>query len=58
MIELEVPESVADFIEGRAPRRIGAKHYMALMRQAARFYGKYEGYVTSLRERLGLKVFR
>lgn len=41
MIELGVPESVADFIEGRVPKRIGAKHYMALARQAGKFYTKY-----------------
>ena len=38
MIELEIPESVADFIEGRVPKRIGAKHCMVLRRQADRFY--------------------
>src|SRR5665647_1208605 len=38
MIELEVPESVADFIEGRVPKPIGAKHYMVLRRQADKFY--------------------
>lgn len=41
MIELDIPESVADFIEGRVPKRIGAKHYMALARQASRFYPRY-----------------
>jgi intergrase/recombinase len=35
MIELEVPESVADFIEGRVPTRIGAKHYLTLARQSS-----------------------
>ena len=30
MIELEVPGSIADFIQGRVPRRVGAKHYMTL----------------------------
>ncbi|HUW47477.1 MAG TPA: integrase [Patescibacteria group bacterium] len=38
MIELEVPESVADFIQGRVATRIGAKHYLALARQASNFY--------------------
>ena len=50
MISLEIPESVADFIEGRVPRRIGAKHYCALRRQADNFYGKYNGYLAKLRE--------
>jgi intergrase/recombinase len=49
MIGLEVPESVADFIEGRVPKRIGAKHYMVLRRQADNFYGKYAEYLHSLR---------
>jgi len=34
MIDLEIPESIADFIEGRVPVKIGAKHYMALVRRA------------------------
>jgi intergrase/recombinase len=33
MIELGILESVADFIEGRTPKKIGAKHYMALLMQ-------------------------
>ena len=49
MIELEVPESVADFIEGRVPKRIGAKHYMVLRRQADKFYSKYADYLVKLR---------
>jgi intergrase/recombinase len=51
MVELEVPESVADFIEGRVPKRIGAKHYMVLRRQADKFYGKYAEYLTGLRSK-------
>ncbi|NIN51842.1 MAG: hypothetical protein GTN80_10065 [Nitrososphaeria archaeon] len=46
IIELENPESIADFIEGRVTRKISAKHYMALERQASKFYGRY---VASLR---------
>ena len=49
MIELEVPESVADFIQGRVPRRVGAKHYMALARQASKFYPRYLDYIENLR---------
>ena len=55
MIELEIPESVADFIEGRVPRRIGAKHYMVLRRQADKFYPRYGCYVERLRAEAGLK---
>jgi intergrase/recombinase len=49
MIGLEIAESVADFIEGRVPKRIGAKHYCALRRQADRFYVKYDAYLKGLR---------
>jgi intergrase/recombinase len=49
MIELEVPESIADFIQGRVARRVGAKHYMALARQASKFYPRYQEYVEKLR---------
>ena len=49
MIELEVPESVADFIEGRVPHSIGAKHYLALARQSSKFYPRYSEYVEKLR---------
>jgi intergrase/recombinase len=49
MISLEIPESVADFIEGRVPKRIGAKHYCALRRQSDRFYKKYDCYLHRLR---------
>jgi len=52
MIRLEIPESIADFIEGRAPKRIGAKHYMVMVRQADRYYKRYADYIGSLRERV------
>ena len=48
MIELEVPESVADFVQGRVAMRVGARHYMSLARQADRFYAKYAEYLKSL----------
>ena len=51
MIELGVPESVADFIEGRTPKTIGAKHYMILLRQAKQFYPKYAEYINELRRK-------
>ena len=54
MIELEVPESVADFIQGRVARKIGARHYMSLARQACKFYPRYAEYLESLRERAAL----
>jgi intergrase/recombinase len=51
MIDLEIPESIADFIEGRVPKRVGAKHYMALARQASKFYPRYCNYITELRQK-------
>jgi intergrase/recombinase len=48
MITLGIPESVADFIEGRVAKRIGAKHYMSLMRQADGFYGRYQAKIAEL----------
>ena len=35
-----VPESVADFIEGRAPESVGSMHYLAKVKQADYWYGK------------------
>ena len=52
--QLNVPESVADFIEGRVPRSIGARHYMQLKRKAIGFYPRYEKYLRSIREKADL----
>lgn len=38
---LNVPESVADFIEGRTPKKIGARHYSRLLAQADGHYPKF-----------------
>jgi len=51
MIELEIPESVADFIQGRVATRIGAKHYLSLARQASNFYPKYLKHAEILRNK-------
>ncbi|MDH5782728.1 MAG: integrase [Candidatus Bathyarchaeota archaeon] len=51
MIDLEIPESMADFIEGRVPKGTDAKHYMALARQASKFYPRYAKYIQKLREK-------
>jgi intergrase/recombinase len=51
MIELEIPESVANFIQGRTPKSVGAKHYMVLIRQAKKFYPRYAEYITGLRQK-------
>jgi len=51
---LNIPESVADFIQGRVPKSIGAKHYMQLKRKADQFYPRYTEYVTKLRRKAGI----
>ena len=48
--ELNIPESVADFIEGRVPRTIGARHYMRLRRKAIGYYPRWVEYLTELRK--------
>jgi len=52
MIEREIPESIADFIQGRVPQRVGAKHYMTLARQASKFYPRYLEYVENLQKNM------
>jgi intergrase/recombinase len=52
--ELNIPESVADFIQGRTPKSIGAKHYTVLVRKAKKFYPRYADYITKLRQKAGL----
>ena len=50
--QLNIPESVADFIEGRTPKSVGARHYMLLKRKAMQFYPRYRDYLTLLRSKL------
>ncbi len=40
MIENGIPESVADFIQGRASITVGSSHYLAKAKQADLFYSK------------------
>ena len=49
--KLNIPESVADFIQGRVPKSVGAKHYMRLKRKAIGFYPRYARYIEKLREK-------
>ncbi len=51
-----VPESVADFIEGRVLKKIGANHYTALLKQADGFYPKYADYLAKLRSGLSQEI--
>jgi intergrase/recombinase len=48
---LNIPESVADFIQGRTPKSIGARHYMKLKRKATQFYPRYAEYIKELRRK-------
>jgi len=52
--KINIPESVADFIEGRVPRTVGARHYMKLKRQAVQFYPRYAEYLATLRSKASL----
>ena len=52
--ELNIPESTADFIQGRTAKSVGARHYMQLKRKAIQFYPRYAKYVTELRRKAGL----
>jgi len=52
--ELNIPESTADFIQGRTPKSIAAKHYMKLKRKAIQFYPRYAKYILQLRQNAGL----
>jgi intergrase/recombinase len=47
--EFGIPESVADFIQGRIPKRVGARHYSKLLRQADGHYNRYAVYLCKLR---------
>ncbi len=40
LIMQNVPESVADFIQGRSPVSVGSMHYLAKVKQADFWYGK------------------
>ncbi|MGC8998767.1 MAG: integrase [Candidatus Bathyarchaeia archaeon] len=52
--KLNIPEIVADFIQGRVPKSIGVKHYMQLKRKADQFYPRYAEHVTELRRKAGI----
>jgi len=48
MIGLGIPESIADFIQGRTPKTVGARHYANLKRLADKFYPRYVKYLKKL----------
>jgi len=52
LLELGMPESAADFLNGRGPRTIGGKHYMDKIRQIKAFYPRYLAYLKELRAKV------
>ena len=54
LIALGVPESVADFIQGRSARTVGARSYLAKLELAKAHYGRYARYLAELRAKAGL----
>jgi intergrase/recombinase len=40
---------MAGFMEGRVPKKVGARHYAKLLRQADGYYGRYKDYLGRLR---------
>jgi len=53
MIELGIPESVADFIHGRGPRSVGAQHYLEKVRVAEQYMPRFMDYLRELLKRSG-----
>ena len=51
MIKCGIPPEVADFINGRKPRSVGATHYMLLRMHADENYQKYVKYLEELRQK-------
>ena len=51
LLELGMPESAADFLNGRGPRTIGGKHYMDKICQIKAFYPRYLAYLKELKAR-------
>jgi len=52
LLELGMPESAADFLNGRGPRTIGGKHYMDKIRQIKAFYPRYLAYLKELKAKV------
>jgi len=48
MLELEIPEAVADFIQGRNPATVGRRHYANLKCLADKFDPRYAKYLRKL----------
>jgi len=57
MISSGMPETVADFLNGRKPITIGGQHYMWLRAQADEHYPKYVKYLEEFSKRLASLSF-
>jgi len=58
LVALGVPESVADFIQGRVAKTVGARSYLAKLELAKQHYARYARYLAELRARAGLIILR
>ena len=47
MFELEIPESIIDFIQGRTPRSVLLRHYIGLFSISIKYYKKYAKYLKN-----------
>jgi len=54
LIALGVPESLADFIQGRELKTVGARSYLAKLELAKQHYKRYASYLDELRAKVRL----
>jgi len=52
MLQVGIPESLADYLNGRGPQTVGAKHYLEKKRQIITHWPKYMAYLKRLRLRI------
>jgi len=52
MLQVGIPESLADYLNGRGPQTVGAKHYLEKKRQIITHYPKYMAYLEELRVKI------
>ena len=49
MLQVGIPESLADYLNGRGPQTVGAKHYLEKRRQIITHWPRYGAYLERLR---------
>ena len=52
MLQVGIPESLADYLNGRGPQTVGAKHYLEKKRQIITHWPKYMAYLEKLRTKI------